>query len=611
MLLAAAISGAIAVSGGCKFPPPPLNSDERCSAAQADAAAVQDPLTLSEAMARALKYNLDNRLRRMPQAPSERHFERVKMDVLPVLAASAALYSRSNTDEQDRGWGAADIRLTWNMLDFGISHLQAEQAAERQKAAKPGRREITLKLLRETRAAYWRAAVMQRLEGKVEALLEDAKHTFADLLRVHDRQRSPAVAALQDLRALLEVVRQLEQMQQTVNNARGELATLINERPGRPIEFTLPEALPAPPAVPDALEEMELLALTDSSQNVTERRIARIDQKKARKALLRLLPGLEFSYGASYDSNRDRINEAWGLAAMRVSRNLFRLLDSDEIKAHDEAREQLTAARRLATDMAIIAKLHLAWQDYRNSLTRLHRAAEREAVDRDVTTLNAEAHTAATGLSRIQSGVRALRSSMGRMRSYAETQNAYGNLVLSLGLDPVPDDYPLDAVDDLASRLEQAFAGWERCALPGVESDATPIGRAPAVAAQVEEKPAETPEAEAPDATSESAALTETTEPEAPAGTAAERVVHAIQVATFIEPRDAEIEVRRWRARGYDDAARYPWQEGDGPLWQTVRIGRYPDKQTANRAATAFQEREGINAIPVTLDTARIIGEGG
>jgi hypothetical protein len=99
---------------------------------------IDKPLSFEEAVARALKYNLDYRLKLMESALASGQAELVTYDMLPSLLASAGYVSRNNyyvTDSeniytgqtqlsdstsQEKNRRIASAALTWDLLDFGV-----------------------------------------------------------------------------------------------------------------------------------------------------------------------------------------------------------------------------------------------------------------------------------------------------------------------------------------------------------------------------------------------------------------------------------------------------------------------------------------------------------
>jgi multidrug efflux system outer membrane protein len=90
--------------GGCAlFQPHPLTDAERTAEATQDLNEVfsgQEPLvralTLEDAFARAIAYNLDERVKLMEREVAERDFDISKFDLLPKVIASAGASTRDN-----------------------------------------------------------------------------------------------------------------------------------------------------------------------------------------------------------------------------------------------------------------------------------------------------------------------------------------------------------------------------------------------------------------------------------------------------------------------------------------------------------------------------------
>ncbi|MDH2421978.1 TolC family protein [Cobetia amphilecti] len=490
-----AISAAgIALSACGTVQPEPLDRQDIATAIQSDemlfeqmTPAITEPLNLNQAMARALKYNLDNRVKLMEQALAEQSFNLAKMDMLPVLAANAGFTSRNNEDASssenvrtgvqslaqstsvDKDRTDADLRLSWNVLDFGVSYLKAKQEADRFLIVKNARRDIMAKLLQQTRSAYWKAAVTQKLKPRIDALLIDTEKALAQLDQIQrERLRAP-LDVLQEQRQLLSIMRNLKSLQRSVETSQIELASLINQAPNVEIPLQAPSELPELPPLPsNDLDVLERVALANSGEYVGQLYNARIAQREARKSMVRLLPGLEFSYSANYDSNSYLYNDTWAQAGVRVSWNIFRLFAIDEIKAQNEARDQMVEARRLASNMATLARVNLGWQQYHNSLDSLAIAQRFQALDEQIADFSkqARASRAISGTQSLLNQAKALNSVLSNSLAYADAQDAYGGFLFSLGFNPVPEDYQRYDVDTLASNLDASFRQWSGGSLP-------------------------------------------------------------------------------------------------------------------------------------------------
>src|SRR5690606_32784831 len=108
------------------------------------------------------------------------------------------------------------------------------------------------------------------------------------------------------------------------------------------------------------LSELEREALATRPELREQDYQARISAAETRKAMLRLLPGLEFSAGGHYDSNSFLVNQSWADYGVKITWNLFNVLSAPASINVSKAGEQVAEARRQAMSMAILAQLYVA-----------------------------------------------------------------------------------------------------------------------------------------------------------------------------------------------------------------------------------------------------------
>lgn len=477
----------VSLLAGC-VNPKPFSVDEIADTALTDIQQIyeaQEPLaevlTLSDAMARSLKYNLDNRVKLMEQAVARQSVEMAKLDMLPMLGVSAGYLNRFNVDASesksilsgrqslepstsvDRERTAADIRFTWNILDFGVSYFQAQQNADRYLISQKAREKVMLKLLQQVRTAYWRTVIMQKMEKNVNAILSNVNTTLNDLKSVREQQLYTPLFALNDIRLLIDTKKQLEELKESISIANIELAILINVPSSTKLILETPKQFTDVPIIPNEIEKMELTALLNSSDYVSELYNVRIDQLESRKALTRLLPGIEFSYSGNFSSNSFLWNSLWGELGLRLAGDLLKLTTIPDILDYAEVSEHLAKSRRLAVNTAVVAGVHLAWQDYTNSVNRLEQSSFLNEIDREIAQLtrNAEKNRSGSEVEAIQSEFKAFNSELSNLLDYAQTQDSFGAFLVSLGSNPVPENYQSLSVNDLSTILAEKYEGWE------------------------------------------------------------------------------------------------------------------------------------------------------
>lgn len=480
------------VATGCAVQPQALTADERQQAVTtslqrmyAPQEPVQAPITLDEAMARALKYNLDHRVKQMEDALARRQLDAAQLDLLPRLAASAGYTSRDSdlasssrdietgaeslapSTSSDRQRRTADLTLSWNVLDFGVSYFGARQQADRWLAAQERRRKVVHLLMQQTRQAYWQAAGAQRLESHIGPMLDQARAALADARKVeNERLRSP-LEALNYQRQLLEIVRQLETVRAELAQAKPRLASLMNLPPSQPYTVEVPAAMDVPTVgLPAAqMEETALMRRPELAEAQYQERIGLLE---TRKAMARLFPGLELSLGTHYDSNSYLVDSTWGDVGLRVSWNLLNVLQADRLRGAAQAQLDLARQQRLALNMAVLTQVHLSLLEYQSRARQFDLVQQSDTVEQRILqqTRNAASAQSQGRLEEIRAATSATMSALRLFQHYAALQGAYGQLVATLGLDPLPDTVASHDLPTLRQAVREAEQSWTRTVDP-------------------------------------------------------------------------------------------------------------------------------------------------
>ena len=487
------LGGLIAISAltaACAVQPAPLTTAETDARIAydlaemfADQEPVEGPITLHEAMARAIRYNLDGRLRVMEEALEQRQLDLSRYDMLPELAASAGYEGRSNTSGSfsenvftgeeslvtstslDDHRGIGDLTLVWNVLDFGVSYVAARQQADRSLIAYERRRKAIHIIIQDVRTAYWQAVAAERLLGRIEPLLARVEAALADARRIEDQRLRPPLEILTYQRALLDTQRQLEGLRRELVIANAQLAALINVPPGDavPVAAPVPESL-APPLIDSSPAAMERIALAYRPELREEDYMTRISADETRKAMLRMLPGLEFDVGINGDTNSFLFNSVWGAFGSQLSWNLLTLVNGPAQIELAEAQESVVEARRQALSMAVLAQLYVSWLGYQEALHAYETGLELARVEnRILGQLRAGLQAGRGGeLELIQGELRAVLATLRRDLSFAQLQNAAGQVFVSIGADPMPQQVAAADIGTLAAALADVEAGWYR-----------------------------------------------------------------------------------------------------------------------------------------------------
>jgi len=429
-------------------------------AAQQYVEAINGPLTLDDAIARALKYNLERRTRLMEEALALNQLEVGKLDMLPKLMAQAGYTDRSNEKatysskytpiaelsdfksssySTERSHNTTDLGLTWNLLDVGIGYYASKQQADRVLIAAEKRRKAMHLLMQDVRTAYWRAAAAQKLRSEVSKTLAMAEEALVDSRKVEAERICNPLDALRYQRQLLENLRLLEAIEQELSIAQVELATLINAPVGQPIPIAETQLSLADDRVLKLpLERLEQVALEQNADLREQHYNSRIAREEVRKTMARMFPNLSFNYGFKYDSDRYLVHNNWNEAGVQLSFNLFNLFTGPTQIKLAEAGVTLADQRRVATQMAVVMQVHLARLQLANARSQFARADAIYSTDQKIAeqVRNRASAQAQSQLDQVANETTAILSLLRRYQALAQVHTAENRLMANLGIEP-------------------------------------------------------------------------------------------------------------------------------------------------------------------------------
>lgn len=485
--LLATASLSLLLAGCGALSPVPYTEDELRSRLQADRLGmfadqepVAAPISFHEATARALKYNLDYRLKLMENALSQSLHDVSTHEMLPRLVAGAGYAWRSNdsggtsigiedrqeslraSTSQERERYLGNLTFSWNALDFGVSYYRAQQKADQVLMAEERRRKVAQNVMQDVRNSYWRALGAQKLLRQVDDLLVRSERALGKAREVEKQGLMPQAQVLAYQRALLDAVNLLTLRRQDLELAKTELAALMSLPPGT--SFTLAEEEEiALPAVPGNVEALEQLALQKRPEIMEEWYRKRVTENDIKAAKLLLWPNLSVDAGPQWDSNRYNYNSHWTDIGVRLSWNILKLTQLPAINRAHEHQNQTDDMRRLSLSMAVLTQVRVGVQRYGLSLAELELAEESLRVDRSL--LNYARSAAASRfdseLEVIRAEARALLAEYQRYVAYSNAQAAWGRVYNSVGLDVLPETIDGHDVQTLAGAMDATMQQWQ------------------------------------------------------------------------------------------------------------------------------------------------------
>ncbi|WP_413793533.1 MULTISPECIES: TolC family protein [unclassified Pseudomonas] len=483
-----AVSALALVVSGCAVTSEPIDrsvSEQRARTdlqnMYKDQEPLSGPLTLHQAMARAVKYNLEGRLKIMEEALAKRQLDLASFDMLPRMALDAGYVGRNNVSasssqsvetgtqslepstSQDRDREVADLTMVWNVLDFGVSYISAKQAGDQRLIVQERRRKVINTIVQDVRSAYWRAMAAERLLKQIDSLMVRVEAARDNSQSMSEQRIGDPVQALGYQRSLIQATRQLEEQRRALSLAKTELATLINLPLGTELTLATQDEYTIPELKVD-LARLEQEALASRPELREQDYQTRITAAETRKAMLRLLPGLEFSAGGHYDSNSFLVEQGWADYGVKVTWNLFNVISAPAAIDVAKAGEEVAAARRQAMSIAVLAQLYVANANYREALRQFKTSQQLSDIDGQIVGQLRSRHQAAGigELDLIQGELNTLQADLRRDLAYADLRNAYGQIFASAGLDPLPNEVQSTEVQSIATALANREAAWSQ-----------------------------------------------------------------------------------------------------------------------------------------------------
>ena len=447
---------------------------------------INGPLSLEEAIARAVKYNAERQVRIMEEAMAYGTLDLANFDMLPKFMANAGYRSRDsdlltnlragpdspitegNTISSARKATTTDLSFTWSLLDFGQSYYAAKQSGDRLMIATERRRKALHNLVQDVRTAYWRVVAAEKLGLSVRNTMQEAEAALKGSEAAESSAMRSPMEPLRFQRQLLENLRMLELVEHELSSARIELATLAALPSGSNFTVVEPQAQINTKWLDMNPADMELQAVVNNPDMRESLYNARIARDEAKRAMLKMFPGITFSYGNRTTNDEYIVNQRWNEVGAQISFNLLGILSAPTAKRLADMGISMADQRQVATQMAVISQVHIARLNYANAAKQYMRADKIARVDSrmaEVVTARAKAESQSRQDSVAQQTASIL-SALRRYQALSNAQAAASRLQATLGLEPVVMAAEGKPLPEVVQAVQQSLKNWEAGELP-------------------------------------------------------------------------------------------------------------------------------------------------
>lgn len=442
-----------------------------------------NPITLYEAIARAILYNREYKLATMEAALSQRQLDLANINMLPALTLNAGYTSRNKfaastsvtfdgdtplaledgaqySVSQDKQQSTSSAEFSWNILDFGLSYVRAGQSADRRMIAIERQRKVVHNIVREVTASYWRAVAADNLLDDLAPLMRRLDQALEDSRRIERRRLKAPIDALIYQKELLEIRRTLYTQQRILMTAKLELAQLMGLMPGQ--RFELAKVRYIIPNIAMGMTLMEETALLRRPELMEARYQSRINRSEVRAAMLSMFPGINLSLSANSTDNDYQKYQNYTEMGAQMSWNLMSVFSAPAQRRLAKASVDVAEQQRLALAMAVISQVHIANMNFVQARQEYATAEDFLSVSQRLTKQTRDAQKVAKfgELEVIRQEASLLLAQMRRDIAFAELQNSFGTVYASIGMDIVPDHKSDMTLAGLTENITASLQNW-------------------------------------------------------------------------------------------------------------------------------------------------------
>lgn len=443
---------------------------------------VKESLRLEDALARALRYNLDIRVAELDELIAADDVSLETLNALPTVRAKAQRIGRNNpggsssfslltgtqslqpsiSTDQYRNTAQLDTEL--NLLDAGIALGRAKSASDKVLIAQERRRKVYHDVVQDAYTAFWRAAAAQSALPIIDDLLAQTKEQISRI----DQQIKESIVPLGEARAnkskLIDRRQQLMGMKQGLLLPEIELKTLIDYPLNQPIKLDLGGkdwlATVASPRIKGDISQLEETAFLNRPEVREEILNKRISLRDIRMSIIETFPGVDLILNFNRDSNSFLANKTWVDGIVGLTQSINKIITAPARYDRAKNLDVLADRRRQALIAAVITQVHVAKMRF-DFLSE----AYDESIDADKNAaeiLNRAKNFNATGLMSgadlLNARIDAEVSAINRSLAFAGIQDAYGRFITTMGVDLWDADSAGLSVPDFARQIKTSLS---------------------------------------------------------------------------------------------------------------------------------------------------------
>ncbi len=406
---------------------------------------IEKPIDLYMAMALALKYNYTRRL--ISYEDSIIRAGHSPVNRLPEIVSHAGYINNTNSEM------SPDLKVAWNMLDISMVYCLSRDNDYKASVAFEESRKVIHNILQETRTLYWKTLTAQRLLPVIDDMTEymtlEVDEMNARAKNLAKKSEEPTVGELVKKRQYMEAVKNLALLKRDMETAQTRLASLMGLHPSTEFKLVGSEYGNFElPRIRNSLADLEWLALSNRPE-LREHDLA-VNAERMKLVIKDFKdPGLK-----QYKNDPEFYNRLWSKQARELGMSVFEDPANPNVLDMEHLRRQRMSA-------LILSQVYVAWAQYMS-------AVEDYQINMEIATTSeniAEDITIADGSRAEKSQLeasRAIEDEVKAFKSYADVQEALGNLYATIGLDAIPYYMLNEKPSKIAVYLRNTLERWAK-----------------------------------------------------------------------------------------------------------------------------------------------------
>lgn len=443
--------------------------------------AIEDEkVSLSYALARAIKFNNDRKYALLETELARADKIISSLDALPAINAStnenlrsdpAASYSAPIIDGKpttvtspsysvsaSSSNSTASVSLGVDIMQIGIAREKARTAGYEWLITHEKERITTRRVVDEARSHYWRAVSSDFLEDELKKLMIDVDAALeSSELQLAEGLIEP-LNVLNYQRELIEVQASLLDLKRDLTGSREKLDVIMGIRPGTTYSLlrrNLTETYTVKGLMP--LNELHSIAQLNNSEYLITLYEEQVVKSRSKQVWLDLLPGMNLAISSEFDDNPYKLDQSWGEINFGLTWNLLNIFKVQSTKSKLAIQKKLVEQNQLRAMLDLLRLTAYSRDVVLQDVRRLKLAEEKVRVSEEVLYRVQTFLETARGdeLTVIKSRQSVLLAKHQRNIIYAELQDSIGLIIDALGIDIVPPNWQNMTTTELSKHINQ------------------------------------------------------------------------------------------------------------------------------------------------------------